>query len=403
MIALNSASSMIASVRRASAVDRYSSTAFEVECRPLAALEPIAEAWRDLAAHAVEPNVFYEPAFALAAAAALGSDVFAGLVWSGTAPRQLLGFFPVRIDRRRYGVPIPVLVGWTHRYAPLGTPLVRRDLAEPVIAAWLDHVARDPNLPDLMLLPLVADDGAFAAALGAVLARNGRAASAFDRHQRAMLAPDGHRAGYLDAALGPKKRKELRRLQRRLEDTGDVRWSETKDAAGLAAALEDFIALEAGGWKGRAGTAVARDHDMRQFLTQAVLQLGAEGKATVYRLLVDNRAAAAVIMIRSGNVSWCWKIAYDEAFARYSPGVLLALTATEALLAEPALAYADSCATTGHPMIDHIWRERRVLADQLIGTRDDAELSYAIVSRLEALRRTALNAARSLRDHLRRR
>jgi hypothetical protein len=81
--------------------------------------------------------------------------------------------------------------------------------------------------------------------------------------------------------------------------------------------------------------------------------------------------------------------------------VLLALSATETLLAEPNLAYADSCATSGHPMIDHVWRERRVLADQLIGTRAEADFSHAVVSRLEALRRTALNAARSLRDHLR--
>ena len=109
-----------------------------------------------LAGRAVEQNVFYDPGFALAAAPLLGADVRVGLVWS-RAPRQLAGFFPVRIDRRRYGVPFAVTVGWTHPFAPLGTPLVDRDMAEPVIAAWLDHVAGDAALPDLMLLPLVAE------------------------------------------------------------------------------------------------------------------------------------------------------------------------------------------------------------------------------------------------------
>jgi CelD/BcsL family acetyltransferase involved in cellulose biosynthesis len=401
MGALDSASSMIASVRRASAADRYLGVAFETECRPLTGLAAIADAWRDLAAHALEPNIFYEPAFALAAAPLLGSDVLAGLVWSATAPRQLLGFFPVRIDRRRYGVPIPVLTGWIHPYAPLGTPLVRRELAEPVIAAWLDHIARDPKLPDLMLLRTLPDDGPFAAALGAVLTRNGCEAKSFERHQRAILAPDSDRAGYIDAAMGAKKRKELRRQRRRLEEAGTVTWSEAKDARGIAGGLADFFALEASGWKGPAGTAAARHDAIREFMTRAVVQLAAEGKVATYRLLVDELAVAAMILLRSGNIFWCWKIAYEEAFARYSPGVQLTVGATEALLADPALAYADSCATAGHPMIERVWRERLTLADQLIGTHPGADFSFTLACRLETLRRTALAAAKSLRQHLR--
>ena len=56
--------------------------AFEVEWRPLAELAPISDAWRALAARALAPNVFYEPAFALAAEPVFGRDAGAGLVWS---------------------------------------------------------------------------------------------------------------------------------------------------------------------------------------------------------------------------------------------------------------------------------------------------------------------------------
>ena len=61
---------------------------------------------------------------------------------------------------------LPVLVGWTHAYAPLGTPLVDREGPAAVIAAWLDHLASHPHLPSLVLLPYfpvqgpIADDGA---------------------------------------------------------------------------------------------------------------------------------------------------------------------------------------------------------------------------------------------------
>ena len=50
-----------------------------VEWHPLGELGPLAAQWRELAERAIEPNVFYEPAFALAAAPALGADASAGL------------------------------------------------------------------------------------------------------------------------------------------------------------------------------------------------------------------------------------------------------------------------------------------------------------------------------------
>ena len=61
---------------------------FRVEWRPLAELARIADAWQSLAARALEPNVFLEPAFALAAAAVFGAQVGAGLVWSRASPSR---------------------------------------------------------------------------------------------------------------------------------------------------------------------------------------------------------------------------------------------------------------------------------------------------------------------------
>ena len=63
------------------------------------------------------------------------------------------------------------------------------------------------------------------------------------------------RAGYLDHAIPHKKRKELRRQRKRLADTGTLTSTTIADPAALTAALLDFLALEASGWKGRAGTA----------------------------------------------------------------------------------------------------------------------------------------------------
>jgi CelD/BcsL family acetyltransferase involved in cellulose biosynthesis len=399
--ALERTSSVIASARRATIADRYATTAFDVEWRPLTELAAIAEQWRILASRSLEPNVFYEPSFALAAAPVFGQDVGAVLVWSGTTPRQLLGLFPARIEARRYGLRLPVLVGWTHPYAPLGTPLVERDAAGPVIAAWLEHIARDPALPDLVLLPFVPQDGPFAAAFESILTRGAMPAADFNRHRRALLAPAGEHAQYVERAIGTRRLKELRRNGRRLADKGAVLFTAATEGPAVAKQIRDFFALEAGGWKGKAGTAAAHHDHIHRFIETAVTGLAAEGKARINRIMLDGRAIAATIALLSRDEAWFWKIAYDERFARFSPGVMLTVALTEQLLENGEIVRTDSCATADHPMIDHIWRERLALQDRLIAVRSEAPFERA--RRLEKLRRTVIASAKKLRGLTRQR
>jgi CelD/BcsL family acetyltransferase involved in cellulose biosynthesis len=367
----------------------------EAAWQPLSALDAITAEWRDLVGRAIEPNVFYDPAFALAAAPVFGGNAGAVLVRrAGT----LIGLFPARVERR-YGVKA-TLTGWTHPYAPLGVPLVERGEADAAIAAFLDYVQAEG--PQLALLPMLPRDGAFAAALDRVLARRGGMTAEFGSHERALLAPGQDRAGYLERALPHKKLKELRRQRRRLADAAPVEFKTAREPAAVAAALDDFLALEAGGWKGRQGSA-AREHSaVRAFMEQAVTNLAADGNARIDRLTHGERILAAAITLRSNGSAWFWKIAYDEAHARFSPGVQISLDLTNALLADDSITRADSCATADHPMIDHLWRERLPLADLLIAPGRDALGAFRVACKLEALRRAAFATAKRVRDKIRR-
>jgi CelD/BcsL family acetyltransferase involved in cellulose biosynthesis len=398
-VALERTVTAIASARRAVLAERYAINSFAVEWRWLADLLPIAGEWRDLAARALEPNIFYEPGFALAAATVFGNDVGAVLVWSGTLPRKLLGFFPARVTERRYGLRLPVLVGWTHPYAPLGTPLIDREAAEPAIAAWLAHLAGEQALPGLVLLPLIAENGPFAVALGTILQRTQMPCADFARHHRALLAPRGNRSHYLENVLSSHRHRELRRTGRRLSNAGALLFTTASDPAALAAAAEDFFALEASGWKGEAGTAAVHHDDVRSFIKMALPALAAQGKVAINRLLLDGRAIAAAITLYSGDTAWYWKTAYNEKFARFAPGVLLSAALTEELAENAAIARTDSCAAPGNPMLDNIWSERLALCNRLIAVRPEA--AFARANRLETLRRAAIAAAKSIRAHMR--
>ncbi len=214
--------------------------------------------WRALAARALEPNVFYEPAFALAAAPVFGGDAGAGLVWARDNPTPAAR--PVSGAHRKaplWCAAVPLLVGWTHPYGPFGAPLVDRDAAEAVIAAWLQHVAAAADLPKVLLLPYLPAEGRWRRHLCLLFATLAATASCLWRVTGARCSRQTAIGAAISIApIGHKKRKELRRQRKRLADLGALTSDSAREArSAVHSALDDFLALESAGWKGRAGTA----------------------------------------------------------------------------------------------------------------------------------------------------
>ncbi len=321
--------------------------------------------------------------------------------WSGRepSPRRLLGFFPARIEKRRYGVNLPVLVGWTHPYAPFGVPLVEREAAEPITAAWLAHLAADATLPGLLLLPYLPGDSPFAAALEAIVRRAQMPTADFDRHERALLAPSGERSLYVEQALGKHHHKELRRHWRRLSETGAVLFTAATEPAAVAAATGGFLRARSERLEGQGRHCRGRPPRSQQ------LHARGSRRARRGRQGVDRPHAGRWTRDRnddrsaSGPCAWFWKIAYDEAFARFSPGVILSAVITDELADDATIVRTNSCATANHPMIDHLWRERLALCNRLMAVRPQAPFSLA--RRLEGLRSAAIAAAKNVRERIR--
>jgi hypothetical protein len=120
----------------------------------------------------------------------------------------------------------------------------------------------------------------------------------------------------------------------------------------------------------------------------------------IAELSLDGRDIASVILLRSGDCAWPWKIAYDEDMARFSPGLQAMTDLTAALLADESIRFADSCAVPDHPLIDHLWRDRLSVADVMVALGPGA--SFALACRMETMRRDALATARRMRNVLRR-
>ncbi len=102
----------------------------------------------------------------------------------------------------------------------------------------------------------------------------------------------------------------------------------------------------------------------RPFFEAVCAEAHRRGRLRMVELTVGGGAVATKCDFRGGDGAFMFKIAYDEAHARHSPGLLLELYAMRQLTTGPdPVAWVDSCAQDGHFMAERLWSGRRVLAD----------------------------------------
>jgi CelD/BcsL family acetyltransferase involved in cellulose biosynthesis len=246
-----------------------------------------------------------------------------------------------------------------------------------------------------LLLREVALDGAAMKAFKAVLRGEGLRPRILDWHLRASLDATRDADDLLRDALSGRKLKELRRQRHRLAEHGTVAFDVARSPQDVAVALEVFLKLEAGGWKGERGTALAQVEGDAAFIRRATRALAESGQCEIATLRTGDTPVAAGIVLRHQARAFFFKIAVDERFAKTSPGVQLTLELTRHFCADPAIASVDSTASPDHPMINPIWRGRFAIGDVLIPLKPNDPV-VALIHAALVLRQSARKAARGL-------
>jgi CelD/BcsL family acetyltransferase involved in cellulose biosynthesis len=313
----------------------------------------ISEEWRTLSEHAAEDSLFFDPDFALAAVGTLGRGVLVA-TWRG-ADGRLAALAPV--TSARLGRIAPAMRLWSHDYGPLAMPLVDRQQVRPALRGLLSGLAGSGSL----LLPDIWVDGAVAEAIRDFAAATGRPLIVLGEKSRAMLKA----AGGTDCRklLSGRRRAEYGRQMRRLGELGKVAIESSEGPA----LFEEFLLLEAGGWKGRGGTAMREIAPIAAMARDIVAAKAAHGALRIFAIRLDGRVIAMLVCFLSGRSAYTWKIAYDETFARFSPGAQVMMEAGTGLLSIPGVDQVDSCAEANHPMADHVWKDRRGIGTVVIG------------------------------------
>lgn len=360
---------------------------------------PLRGEWNELIGRAVEPNVLHGPDFLIPALEAFAADARILVAHRGDgAARRLVAVMALWSPPLGFGLSRRLPTVFSNEFAPLGVPLVDADRAEEILVALLAAIARRDLGVVFAHLPL---DGPFARTLDRAVAAARHRILPIESHTRAFLRGGSDGNAFLHDHLSRKRRKEWRRLWRRLVETGPVRATLSR-AADARAAFADFVVLEASGWKGRRHTAIVQAPAVLRFAERVVEGLAETGRITVDRIDRGGQPIAMLVSFGADGHWVTWKTAYDEAFAAYSPGAQVLLRATTRLLDEGELVEADSLAVEDHPLMNLMWPDRRRIGTIVVGF--PAPLTLPARLRLAAtelrLYLATRRLARRLRDRL---
>jgi hypothetical protein len=315
-------------------------------------LEDHLQAWEDLTADALEPNPFYEPWMLMPALRSFTTrkDVRVVLVFASDPCESILcGVFPLEKKPRYKGLPVAAFSLWQHIYCGLCTPLIRAGYGRECLDAFFDWLAESGCA--LMEFNLVSGEGRFHQLLNGCLTRRGSQSVVCETYSRALFRPMESADAYVRAALNQGHRKDLRRRARRLSETGCL----------------EYDALEASGWKGQGGAFACSESDKKYFATIARAAFE-KRKLMMLAMRLDGKPIAMKCNFIGTPGSFAFRIAFDENYSFYSPGVLMELENIRRLHNETSVEWMDSCATPEHPMIDRLWLDRRAIQSVLVPT-----------------------------------
>jgi Acetyltransferase (GNAT) domain len=353
-------------------------------------LETYLPAWHDLCGRAVEHNVYYSPQYALALLDNIdrNKDISFAMIWEHD---RLIGMLPV--TRAKLAIPLvgPSGSAWATKYTFSCTPLldnVRKREAADALLAVLASIREGE-----WVIPTINTQGEACRVLISALGRRGSPWTFAGRFQRAALETGLTFDEHMQRHVSAKRRKDLVRNRRRLEQLGKVEHEGHRSGPGLARAVSQFLAIEAAGWKGKRGTALACAERTRKFALDAFTgDDNAICRADV--LTLDALPIAVSLIALAGDTGFAVKCAYDETYRKCSVGLLLEVEVVRSFLLEKWARRLDG-ATAGPHVIDGLWSERIEVADFMFSLSSHRpEQRLHAVATCDRLKRSVRNGAK---------
>ncbi len=319
----------------------------------------------ELAASCECPNPFWMLAF-LRPALKMAVEEQPVMLLCVREGEQLIGFLPVVYARGFAKTPFLYLKNWMHSYCFMGAPLVRGG-CELQFTMAIHHglstlsggpkFLRMEQVPTQNNLVSLADDE-----------QAGQGLHCSGKIERPALVGNFDFADHMKNGISSKKRGDLGRLSRRLNEIGPVDYQIMAEDDDPDRWSEDFLALEHKGWKGQAGTSMASREGDRKFFIQMIKEMSAKRRLVFQKMMVGARIAAMSVNFLHEGRGYGFKSCFEEDFAQFSPGVLASLRLLDDLSNQAGLQFFDTCSSPGQSMLQRYWPHQRSLVGVTIGS-----------------------------------
>lgn len=342
--------------------------------------------WEKLVEEAIEPNPFYEPWVLLPSLHAYPhQDLRTVVVWQDG---RLAGLFPFQAGRSFRGLPVPSFRSWRHPDMLICTPLVHAKYVDRCLAGLLKS-----GIAPLIEFDWIYAGGAFYGALAEAADECGLPWMVTDLYLRATL----ERGRDPRTRFNSNMKNNLRRWQTRLAAAGELTPVRLAPGDDIARWTEEFLRLEASGWKGEGGTALACREERRRFATELFAEAFRRGRLLITGLDLAGKPLTRHVVLVGGEAGFTYKIAYDEAYASHSPGIVGEVDNVGQFLDNPGPRWVDSNTARTNTSYGRVWKDRRAVQRVAVGLRRSGRICLAALpfARLakRALSRPAQNQA----------
>jgi CelD/BcsL family acetyltransferase involved in cellulose biosynthesis len=145
------------------------------------------------------------------------------------------------------------------------------------------------------------------------------------------------------ARLSQNFRGNLRKARNKLAKLNRVEFISARNRPEIDLALDEFLAVEASGWKGTTGerSAIKLDGRVLSFYQSLTLNFSRIGVCEINLLRVEGKCIAGQFCLVMGDTAYILKIGYDETYAQVAPGNMLLEHTIQRYLREGAIRYVN--------------------------------------------------------------
>ncbi len=353
-------------------------------------------AWRELAQHAIEPNPLSEADCLIPAARYLPNGAEMSLVIAEDEGR-FFGCFPVirvaadgRPSATWHGIWRPVFTTQVRRLRWDLTPLMSEERGIEAATALLSALTHrgDAKGAGILVLEALDADGPVSSYMACAAKELRLPVHTY----RTWVRPVVRRRDELTyrSIHGGKSLRRIANWRRQLGEKlgGEV---QLVDRSADSSAVEALMAIEAAGYKGKTaghrqgllpttpgaiGGALMCHPGEPEWFREMCDRFRSAGRLLLYSLQVGDSVVAMQLMLRGSEGLFALVTAYDEDYARYSPGVQLALDTIDRFHEATDAQWLDTCTYEGNETWLRLYPDRRTVSTVLVAVGGPLERSY---------------------------